>query len=73
MVVKINRKPIKVDEDEGMEVDKAYLATSCLGYLLIFWIMDFAGQHLLGISPFPWTHFVTWIINGIGWCMQWFS
>lgn len=71
MVVKVNGKPIRVSKDDAESIDKVYLTVSCLGYLAIFWIMDFAGRHLLGVSPFPFTHFIDWILNMIGGISTW--
>jgi hypothetical protein len=47
MVVKINGKPIRVEEDEK-KIDWVYLSVTVIGYGLIFWIIRLAAITFLG-------------------------
>ena len=60
MVVKLNQKPIVVrdDDNEDKDFSPVYLAVSTLGYLLIFWIMDYSCFVFFGIHPFPFLKFI---------------
>lgn len=48
MVVKINGKPVLVKEEEEKEFSWIYLAITCIGYGLIFWILKVAAMTFLG-------------------------
>lgn len=62
MVVKLNHKPIVVrDEDSGdKDFSPFYFAVSCVGYAMIFWIMDYSCFIFFGFHPFP---FIKWILG----------
>jgi hypothetical protein len=60
MLVKINDKPIKVEEKEETSIDYIYLTISTIGYFMIFWIVDYIVFTFFFYHPFP---FVKWITN----------
>jgi hypothetical protein len=62
MSVKINQKPIVVREDNGKEKDFSliYFTVSCIGYFMVFWILDYCCFTFLGVHPFP---FIKWIVG----------
>jgi hypothetical protein len=58
MLIKINKKPIHVVEEDDKEgIDWIYLSVSSLGYLLILSIMDYSSYLFIGKHIFP---FITW-------------
>jgi hypothetical protein len=59
MLIKINKKPIHVveeDDDEG--IDYVYLGVSSIGYLLILSIIDYSSYLFIGKHIFP---FIGWL------------
>jgi hypothetical protein len=44
----INRKPLRVSDDEKLNVDWVYLTVTVIGYGLIFWIIRLAAHTFLG-------------------------
>jgi hypothetical protein len=62
MLVKINDKPIKVEEKEEIPIDYIYLTIVTIGYALIFWIVDYVIFTFFLYHPFP---FISWITNVI--------
>jgi hypothetical protein len=67
MVVKLNHKPIVVRDEDSEEKDfsPVYFAVCCIGYLLIFWVLDYCCFIFLGVHPFP-------FIKLIGSILAWF-
>jgi hypothetical protein len=54
MLIKINKKPIHVVEEDDKEgIDWIYLSVSSLGYLLILSIMDYSSYLFIGKHIFP--------------------
>jgi hypothetical protein len=67
MIVKINHKPIRVEEeDEGIGFSWTYLIVSTCGYLLALWMMDFVAFTFLHVHPFPFIKFVGVILSWFG-------
>jgi hypothetical protein len=71
MVVKINHRPIRVEQDEDelvwyKRINWVYMGVSVSGYLLCLYIMDLAGYLFLGIHPFPFIKFVGVILSWFG-------
>lgn len=70
MVIKINSKPIKVEEDGEkewyQEVDWLYLSISTTGYLLALYAMDLVAAVFLGVHPFPFIKFIGVILSWLG-------
>lgn len=66
MVVKINGKSVKVEEDEASDFSWTYLVVTTIGYLLGFYVLDYAAFLFMGVSPFP-------AIKFIGVILSWFS
>lgn len=70
MLVKINKKPIDVmDEDkEEKDFDPIYLCVSTIGYILAMFIMDMVCYTFFYVHPFP---FLSWLFNLIGGVLAW--
>lgn len=66
MVVKINKRPIKVEEEEEKSFSWMYLTVSTIGYAMCFYLMDFVAFTFLGIHPFPWIKFIGVILSWFG-------
>jgi hypothetical protein len=67
MVVKINSKPIKVQEDEDDDKHSwVHFGVSMVGYLLAFYMMDLAAYLFLGVHPFPFIKFIGVILSWFG-------
>jgi hypothetical protein len=59
MLIKINKKPIVVEEESDSDgPDWIYLSVSSLGYLLILSIMDYSSYLFIGKHIFP---FISWL------------
>jgi hypothetical protein len=59
MLIKINKKPIVVEEESDDEgIDWIYLSVSSLGYLLVLSIMDYSSYLFIGKHIFP---FISWL------------
>jgi hypothetical protein len=59
MLIKINKKPIIVEEESDDEgIDYLYLGVSSLGYLLILSLMDYSSYLFIGKHIFP---FIAWL------------
>jgi hypothetical protein len=60
MVIKLNQKPIVVRDEDAEEKDfnPVYLTVCCIGYALIFWIMDYSCFVFFGFHPFPFLNFI---------------
>jgi hypothetical protein len=59
MLIKINKKPIHViEEDDSESIDYLYLTVSSLGYLLILSLMDYSSYLFIGKHIFP---FISWL------------
>lgn len=65
MVVKINSKPIKIEEEPKQEhtFNPVYLAVSTIGFALILWIMDYVCYTFFYIHPIPWIVWVGKVIS----------
>jgi hypothetical protein len=66
MVIKINRKPIKIEEEPEKPASIPYIVVSGIGMFLALWIMDLVCFTFLYIHPFPFTTFITKLIAFIG-------
>jgi hypothetical protein len=72
MVIKLNKKPIVVKDEDAEEKDfsPVYFGVSCVGYAFILWIMDYSCYLFFGIHPFPFLNFLFKflgvIFHGIG-------
>lgn len=67
MLVKINNKPIRVEEDaEKKGISWVYLVVSSTGYLLVFYVLDLAAHVFLGVHPFPFIKFVGVMLSWFG-------
>jgi hypothetical protein len=66
MVVKINKKPIKVvdQSEETKETTWVYTSVSCVGYLMAIWLLDYYFYVFFYIHPIP---FVAWLGKVIFW------
>jgi hypothetical protein len=59
MLIKINKKPVHVVEEDDKEgIDWIYLSVSSVGYLLILSIIDYSSYLFIGKHIFP---FITWL------------
>jgi hypothetical protein len=65
MVVNINKKPIKVVEDNGEHKEKGwvYVGVSCLGMVMGLALLDYIAFVFFYIHPFP---FVAWLGKWLG-------
>lgn len=60
MLIKINKKPIHVvEEDEKEGVDWVYMIVTCCGYLLVLCLLDYSSYLFIGKHIFPWLHSIT--------------
>ena len=65
MVVKINDKPIRIAEDKDEpSFSPFYLGVSCIGYGLIFILMDYCCFVFFGSHFLP---FLPWLIGVFSW------
>lgn len=64
MLVKINKKPIKIEEEtDNKEFDYALVCVNGLGTLIVLYLMDCIAYSFLYIHPFPFTKFIGVIIS----------
>jgi hypothetical protein len=64
MLIKLNNKPIKVEEMSDREPpDYVLLSVSTLGTLTILYLMDCIAYSFLYIHPFPFIQFIGTILN----------
>ena len=60
MLIKINKKPITIEEEpEEKSNSWMYFTVSSIGYLLALWIMDLVSYTFFYIHPFPFLGFLT--------------
>jgi uncharacterized membrane protein len=66
MLVKINKKPIKVVDESEEQQEKSwfYFCVSSVGYLTAIWLLDYCCHVFFYIHPFP---FVAWLGRLIFW------
>jgi hypothetical protein len=61
MLVKLNKKPIHVtDNDDQKGIDWIYLGCSCIGYLLILCLLDYVSYTFFFRHIHP---FLGWLTN----------
>lgn len=70
MVVKINKKPMRVEKKEGEGMDWGLIGLQGIGSLAFLWFMDEVARMFFGTSPFPWMHVLGQFIKGV---IGWFS
>jgi hypothetical protein len=67
MLININKKPIKIEEEpEQKPISIPYLITASTGILLCLWIMDLVCYTFFYIHPFGFTLFITKLFAWIG-------
>lgn len=68
MLIKINKKPIVVEEETDKEgVDWVYMIVTCCGYLLVLCLLDYSSYLFIGKHIFP---FLQPIIKMLLWVIQ---
>jgi hypothetical protein len=59
MLIKINKKPIHVTEEDDSEgIDYLYLGVTVCGYLGVLSLLDYTSYLFIGKHIFP---FITWL------------
>lgn len=70
MVVNINKKPIKVVEEnkDGKGFSWGYVSVSSIGYFLCLWMLDYVCSVFFYVHPLPFISSVALFIGGV---FQW--
>ena len=66
MVIKINRKPIRVEESPKHQVNWYYFGCYGIACLLIFYVLDYASYIFIGTHPFPWIKWLGVFLKWLG-------
>lgn len=66
MVIKINRRPIKVEESPKRQVNWYWMGCYGFACLMIFYVLDYAAAIFVGIHPFPWIKFMGVFLKWLG-------
>lgn len=67
MLIKLNNKPIKIEEKPApANPDYVLISVSTLGTLIILYLMDCIAYSFLYIHPFPFIKFIGVILSWFG-------